>query len=63
MYCDTLLIDKIFGKGNYKSHQRNVFEQLVDIMVQHDMAKGKAYSVVVEIRTNLFEYLEKNINE
>ncbi len=41
--------------------QTTSFEQLVEIMVQHDMAKVKADSVAAEVRTNLAEYLEKGI--
>ena len=41
--------------------QTTSFEQLVEIMVQHDMAKVKADAVAAEVRTNLAEYLEKGI--
>lgn len=37
------------------------FEQLVELMVKHDMAKVKADKVAAEVRTNLAEYLEKGI--
>ena len=43
--------------------QTTSFEQLVEIMVQHDMAKVKADSVAAEVRTNLAEYLEKGIDK
>ena len=37
------------------------FEELVAIMVAHDMQKVKADAVAASVRTNLAEYLEKGI--
>ena len=37
------------------------FEQLVKLMVEHDMAKVTAEGVAAHVRTNLAEYLEKGI--
>lgn len=37
------------------------FEQLVKIMVDHDMAKVAAEGAAAQVRTNLAEYLEKGI--
>ncbi len=37
------------------------FEQLVKLMVEHDMAKVAAEGVAAHVRTNLAEYLEKGI--
>ena len=37
------------------------FEQLVKIMVDHDMAKVAAEGAAAKVRTNLAEYLEKGI--
>ncbi len=41
--------------------QRTSFEQLVCIMVDHDMAKVAADDAASKVRTNLAEYLEKGI--
>ena len=41
--------------------QRTSFEQLVNIMVKHDMKKVAADSVASMVRTNLAEYLEKGL--
>ena len=41
--------------------QTTSFEQLVEIMVEHDMAKVAADNVASKVRTNLAEYLEKGI--
>jgi len=41
--------------------QTTSFEQLVEIMVKHDVAKVKADKVASEVRMNLAEYLEKGI--
>ena len=41
--------------------QTTSFEQLVEIMVEHDMAKVAAEDVASRVRTNLAEYLEKGI--
>lgn len=41
--------------------QSTTFEQLVKIMVEHDMAKVAADSVASKVRTNLAEYLEKGL--
>ena len=41
--------------------QRTSFEQLVNIMVKHDMKKVAADSVASVVRTNLAEYLEKGL--
>jgi GDPmannose 4,6-dehydratase len=41
--------------------QTTSFEKLVEIMVEHDMAKVAADKVASEVRTNLAEYLEKGI--
>ena len=37
------------------------FEQLVQLMVEHDMAKVAAEGAAAKVRTNLAEYLEKGI--
>ena len=37
------------------------FEQLVELMVKHDMAKVAADNAASVMRTNLAEYLEKGI--
>ena len=41
--------------------QKTTFEQLVQIMVDHDMRKVAADSVASHVRTNLAEYLEKGL--
>ena len=41
--------------------QKTTFEQLVQIMVQHDMQKVAADHVASVMRTNLAEYLEKGV--
>ena len=41
--------------------QTTSFERLVEIMVDHDMAKVAAEHVASKVRTNLAEYLEKGI--
>ena len=41
--------------------QTTSFEKLVEIMVEHDMAKVAAEHVASKVRTNLAEYLEKGI--
>ena len=41
--------------------QTTSFEQLVEIMVEHDMAKVAADNVASRVRTNLAEYLEKGV--
>ena len=41
--------------------QKTSFEQLVKIMVDHDMAKVAVERVGEQVRTNLAEYLEKGI--
>ena len=41
--------------------QTTTFEQLVNIMVQHDMQKVAADHVASLVRTNLAEYLEKGV--
>lgn len=41
--------------------QKTTFEQLVHIMVQHDMQKVAADHVAAVMRTNLAEYLEKGV--
>ena len=41
--------------------QTTSFEQLVEIMVEHDMAKVAADNVASKVRTNLAEYLEKGV--
>ena len=41
--------------------QTTTFEQLVKIMVDHDMRKVAADSVASHVRTNLAEYLEKGL--
>ena len=41
--------------------QTTTFEQLVQIMVDHDMRKVAADSVACHVRTNLAEYLEKGL--
>ena len=37
------------------------FEELVQLMVDHDMAKVAAEGAAAKVRTNLAEYLEKGI--
>jgi GDPmannose 4,6-dehydratase len=37
------------------------FEQLVELMVRHDIAKIKADSAAAQVHTNLAEYLEKGL--
>ena len=37
------------------------FEQLVELMVKHDMAKVAGEGAAMKVRTNLAEYLEKGI--
>ena len=37
------------------------FEELVKIMVEHDIAKVAAEGAAAKVRTNLAEYLEKGI--
>ena len=37
------------------------FEELVKLMVDHDMAKVAAEGAAAKVRTNLAEYLEKGI--
>lgn len=37
------------------------FEQLVKLMVEHDIAKVAAEGAAAKVRTNLAEYLEKGI--
>ena len=41
--------------------QTTTFEKLVEIMVEHDMAKVAADHVASKVRTNLAEYLEKGV--
>ena len=41
--------------------QATSFERLVEIMVEHDMAKVAADNVASKVRTNLAEYLEKGL--
>ena len=41
--------------------QTTTFEQLVQIMVKHDMEKVAADHVASVMRTNLAEYLEKGV--
>lgn len=41
--------------------QTTSFEQLVELMVRHDMAKIQADDAASKVRTNLAEYLEKGI--
>jgi GDPmannose 4,6-dehydratase len=41
--------------------QTTTFEQLVELMVRHDMAKVAADAEAAKVRTNLAEYLEKGI--
>ena len=40
---------------------KTTFEQLVKLMVEHDMAKVAAEGAAEKVRTNLAEYLEKGI--
>ena len=37
------------------------FEELVKLMVEHDVAKVAAEGAAAKVRTNLAEYLEKGI--
>ena len=41
--------------------QRTSFEDLVRIMVEHDIAKVASEGAAAKVRTNLAEYLEKGI--
>ena len=41
--------------------QKTTFEQLVKLMVDHDMAKVAGEGVAEKVRMNLAEYLEKGI--
>ena len=41
--------------------QKTSFEQLVALMVEHDMAKVAGERAAEAVRTNLVEYLEKGI--
>lgn len=41
--------------------QKTTFEELVEIMVKHDIAKVKADAAAAQVRVNLAEYLEKGI--
>ena len=41
--------------------QTTSFEQLVELMVKHDMAKVQADEAASKVRMNLAEYLEKGI--
>ena len=41
--------------------QKTSFEELVRLMVEHDMAKVAAEGAAAKVRTNLAEYLEKGI--
>jgi GDPmannose 4,6-dehydratase len=38
---------------------KTTFEQLVKLMVRHDVAKIKADSAAAQVHTNLAEYLEQ----
>ena len=62
---NTALITGITGQdGSYLSEflpQKISFEQLVAIMVKHDMEKVAAEHVASVMRTNLAEYLEKGV--
>ena len=40
---------------------KTTFEQLVKLMVEHDVAKVAAEGAAAKVRTNLAEYLEKGI--
>ncbi len=40
---------------------KTTFEQLVELMVEHDIAKVAAEGAAAKVRTNLAEYLEKGI--
>ena len=42
---------------------KTTFEQLVELMVRHDMAKIQADDAASKVRTNLAEYLEKGIDK
>ena len=41
--------------------QSTTFEQLVELMVKHDIAKVQADAAAAQVHTNLAEYLEKGI--
>ncbi len=41
--------------------QKTTFEELVELMVKHDIAKVKADAASAQVRVNLAEYLEKGI--
>ena len=41
--------------------QWTTFEQLVELMVKHDIAKVQADAAAAQVHTNLAEYLEKGI--
>jgi len=40
---------------------KTTFEQLVKLMVDHDMGKVAAEGAAAKVRTNLAEYLEKGV--
>ena len=40
---------------------KTTFEQLVQLMVEHDIAKVASEGAAAKVRTNLAEYLEKGI--
>ena len=52
---------KAKGKLGWDPSQKTSFEQLVNLMVDHDMEKVAVESAGDHIRTNLAEYLEKGI--
>lgn len=52
---------KAKGKLGWDPSKKTSFEQLVNLMVDHDMAKVAVERAGDQIRTNLAEYLEKGI--
>ena len=49
------------GTWNSRGLRGSTFEELVNLMVDHDMAKVASEGVAEKVRTNLAEYLEKGI--
>lgn len=60
----NLLGDPSKAKNNLKwNPTKTSFEQLVQLMVEHDMKKVAVERAEEQIKTNLAEYLEKGINK
>ena len=65
-YCPTDVVnlwgDPTKAKAKLKwNPNKTSFEELVKIMVEHDIAKVAAEGAAAKVRTNLAEYLEKGI--